>query len=200
MPRTEPYDPSTFNTGDLLLCHSTPDTDPIGGEIERVTGSLFSHMAMVLRAGDGSLSAWQSIAPDGVGVSPLLPFLQQYQASTKTPVPVICVRRLAIGKGKLDPAKLQQFIKSVNGRPFCGIFAFLENILRGRFGLDPLDDSFFCSQLVAATYQAIGLLHTKHPANWYAPASFSEEDVHLQLELGASLGEQIWLIVPPGTA
>lgn len=194
----EPYDPNDFQTGDLLLCHATNvnGTDPAGELIQEVTGSPFSHVAMVVRGPSGP-QAWQSYHDyNGVGLTPLLKFLQDYQQTEQTDVPTICARHLTADVKKLE-GKLQEFIKRVNGRPFVGILDFPFEIMKGRFDVPTDDKTFFCSQLVAATYQAMTLLDTKHPPNWYAPQSFSAAHVQLQLQHGASLGDQIWIKIPP---
>jgi hypothetical protein len=53
-------------------------------------------------------------------------------------------------------------------------------------------DSLFCSELVAAAYQAMGLLDPAvKPANEYTPRDFSEDPrTPLCLNFGASLGEE----------
>ena len=194
----KPYDPNDFQTGDILLCHATNvnGTDPVGAEIQLVTASLFSHMAMVVRGADNAPYAWQSYHDyGGVGLTPLLKFLQDYQNAEQTPVPTICVRHLSGDVKKLE-GKLQAFIREVYGRPFVGLLEFPLEILKGRFDVPCSEKTFFCSQLIAATYQAMTLLDTTHPPNWYAPQSFSTAHAQLQLRHGASLGDQIWIIVP----
>ncbi len=55
--------------------------------------------------------------------------------------------------------------------------------------------SVFCSELVAAAYQRIGLLHAYPPAETYNPFHFSSEDDRLLLSLknGAALDDEIFL-------
>ena len=48
----------------------------------------------------------------------------------------------------------------------------------------------YCAEVVAATYQAMGLLDGRRPTNFYDPGTFWSGD-HLELERGARLGDEI---------
>jgi hypothetical protein len=52
--------------------------------------------------------------------------------------------------------------------------------------------NLFCSELVAATYQRLGLLPTEPPSNNYTPRDFGAEG-KLPLRQGAALGEEVML-------
>ena len=53
----------------------------------------------------------------------------------------------------------------------------------------------YCAEVVAATYQAMGLLDDSRPTNYYDAGRFWSGD-DLDLQLGASLGEEIEVAVP----
>ena len=54
----------------------------------------------------------------------------------------------------------------------------------------PIFSSPYCAELVAGTYQAMGLLRPNRPANWYDAGRFWSGD-DLTLEGGATLGAEI---------
>jgi hypothetical protein len=57
--------------------------------------------------------------------------------------------------------------------------------------------SIFCAELVAITYQALGLLNTSHPPNWYSPNSFGPNPIDPVPWLqGVTLSAPIALTVP----
>ena len=51
-------------------------------------------------------------------------------------------------------------------------------------------ETTYCAEVVAATYQAMGLLGADRPTNYYDPGSFWSGDA-LALLGGARLGEEI---------
>jgi hypothetical protein len=71
--------------------------------------------------------------------------------------------------------------------------AELTNFLEGRFyNIASAAGQYSCSQLVAHTYMALGLLSQYYVSNSYVPADFTEE-VDVSLLKGAWLGREIYL-------
>ena len=56
-------------------------------------------------------------------------------------------------------------------------------------------ETTYCAEVVAATYQAMGLLDGARPTNWYDPGSFWSGD-ELDLTYGHRLGDEIRVEVP----
>jgi hypothetical protein len=56
-------------------------------------------------------------------------------------------------------------------------------------------ESTYCAEVVAATYQAMGLLGDERPTNYYDPGRFWSGDA-LTLQRGARLGAEIAVDVP----
>ena len=56
-------------------------------------------------------------------------------------------------------------------------------------------ETAYCAEVVASTYQAMGLLPARQHPNSYDPGSFWSGD-DLRLEGGARLGEEIAVTVP----
>ena len=69
--------------------------------------------------------------------------------------------------------------------------------MRGRVPLRPKADasleSAFCAEIVAVTYEEMGLLPKRRP-NWYDPGRFWSGD-DLDLLGGAKLGREIEIVV-----
>ncbi len=63
-------------------------------------------------------------------------------------------------------------------------------------GPDRALESAYCAEVVAATYQAMGLLSGRPEPQWYDPGRFWSGD-ELDLEAGARLGGEIAVEVPP---
>jgi len=59
-------------------------------------------------------------------------------------------------------------------------------------------ESAYCAEVVAATYQAMGLLSGRHQPQWYDPGRFWSGD-DLELEAGARLGGEIAVEVAPAS-
>jgi hypothetical protein len=79
-------------------------------------------------------------------------------------------------------------INRYDGRAFPRTGSLARRWLLGRINLGvPLED-IFCAELVAVTYENMGLLDKRRPANWYDPGSFWSGD-RLGLN-GATLGPE----------
>ena len=71
--------------------------------------------------------------------------------------------------------------------------AELTNFLEGRFyNIASAPNQYSCSQLIAYTYMALGWLSQYYVSNSYSPADFTEE-VDVSLLQGAFLGREIYL-------
>jgi hypothetical protein len=66
---------------------------------------------------------------------------------------------------------------------------------RGRLRRPAPAEAAYCAEVVAGSYQAMGLLGRKRPPNWYDPGRFWSGD-RLDLLRGATLGTEIEVIVP----
>jgi hypothetical protein len=87
-------------------------------------------------------------------------------------------------------------VEEYSGRAFPGSVSLASRWLKGRIRRGvPLSD-LYCAELVAVTYERMGLLEANRPANWYDPGKFWSGD-RLPL-LGATLGpEQEVVDIPP---
>ncbi len=183
-----------LQTGDLFLFHGTEWTSRL---IQEVTHSFFSHVAMIVRTegttGPDGLNFWQSWEPaGGVIFSSARDFFMSYEA---TPGQPIYVRQLTAPRTPAMQQTLQQQITELKGRPFPSIVDFVLHWIEGEKGINSGQSNFFCSQLAAATYQALGWLPTLPVPNSYSPESFSDKNPALPLQGSASLGAQMVVTV-----
>lgn len=80
-------------------------------------------------------------------------------------------------------------VAEFSGRAFPRSGALAKRWLLGRIRRAvPLED-LYCAELVATTYERMGLLESRRPANWYDPGKFWSGD-RLAL-VGATLGPEI---------
>jgi len=90
---------------------------------------------------------------------------------------------------EMDDAVLTT-IARMDGKPFPTTRGLAQGWLTGRLRYHRSAETIYCAELVAVTYQAMGLLATERPQNWYDPGRFWSGD-RLELRLGASLGAEI---------
>jgi len=94
--------------------------------------------------------------------------------------------------------ELMRVIARMDGTPFPAMISLAGRWARGRFRRAAPLETTYCAEVVAGTYQAMGLLDADRPPNWYDPGSFWSGD-RLQLAGGATLGAELRVIVemPP---
>lgn len=192
-------------------------------EAQSITNSIWAHSGMVVVAGDLNLPGidptarlyWEANTADTatdllsntLKEGPQLVYLQdrivhnywvKYDGA-------FCARKLFYPRQASMIATLNQVMQATHpcGLPVVnGQYLELPYFLMGRFQNQPSPaGTFFCSQLVAHTYMALGLLTRQHPDNSYVPADFTE-DVDVSLLNGAYLGREIYLdtqTIPPNT-
>jgi hypothetical protein len=85
-------------------------------------------------------------------------------------------------------------VNEYDGHRFPGMARLVRKKLSGQVGRRTTTEDLFCAELVAITYQRMGLLDADRPANWYDPGAFWSGD-RLELAAGASLGPEIEVLV-----
>ena len=91
---------------------------------------------------------------------------------------------------------LLRTIARMDGTPFPATAALAGRWVRGRLRRPAPVESTYCAEVVAGTYQAMGLLGPDRPTNYYDPGKFWSGD-HLELSGGARLGEEVRVEVRP---
>jgi hypothetical protein len=109
---------------------------------------------------------------------------------------------------QLDPSTTREqddavlrTVARLNGTPFPSTARLASRWLRGRLPnlrrkVDSTLETAYCAEVVAVTYEAMGLLPAGRRANWYDPGRFWSGD-ELELLGGARLGEEIAVDIPP---
>jgi hypothetical protein len=87
--------------------------------------------------------------------------------------------------------KLMGVIDSFDGRPFPTTPGLVRQWLTARFRRRSSSlETIYCAELVATTYQAMGLLPRRRPASWYDPGRFWSGD-RIELMPPYALREEI---------
>jgi hypothetical protein len=93
-------------------------------------------------------------------------------------------------------------VARLDGTPFPSTARLASRWLRGRIPMfrqgerDLKLETAYCAEVVAVTYEEMGLLPAGRRPNWYDPGRFWSGD-DLDLGQGAKLGEEIAVDVPP---
>jgi hypothetical protein len=72
--------------------------------------------------------------------------------------------------------RLMQVIDRFDGRPFPTTPGLVRQWLNGRLRRSSSRETIYCAELVATTYQHMGLLPSRRPASWYDPGRFWSGD------------------------
>ena len=91
--------------------------------------------------------------------------------------------------------RLMEVIDRYDGRPFPTTLGLARQFAVGRFQRKASLETIYCAELVATTYQQMGLLPARRPGSWYDPGRFWSGDA-LDLVPPFSLGGEI----PVGSA
>ena len=105
-------------------------------------------------------------------------------------------RQIAIDVSDEMENRALEVVAEYSGRPFPKTAGLARHWIEGRFRRQVSLADIYCAELVAVTYERMGLLGSERPANWYDPGRFWSGD---RLELvGASLGPEVAVTdVPP---
>jgi hypothetical protein len=72
--------------------------------------------------------------------------------------------------------RLMEVIDRFDGRAFPTSLGLVRGWVTGRFKRTSSLETVYCAELVATTYQAMGLLPSERPASWYDPGRFWSGD------------------------
>jgi hypothetical protein len=86
--------------------------------------------------------------------------------------------------------RLMETIARFDGRPFPTTPGLARQWVTGRFRRSSSLETIYCAELVAATYQHMGLLPKRRPASWYDPGRFWSGD-RIELAAPFSLGAEV---------
>ena len=87
-------------------------------------------------------------------------------------------------------------VSELDGRTFPATRSLATGWIKGRVKRNAGLEQLFCAEVVAVTYERMGLLDTKQPPNWYDPGKFWSGS-RLKLN-GATLGPEVAVCdIPP---
>ena len=92
-----------------------------------------------------------------------------------------------------------EVVDELDGRRFPTTPGLVKHWLKGRIRRSSSLEAMYCAEVVAITYERMGLLGGNRPVNWYDPGRFWSGD-RLELLGGAQLGREIPVDVPPTEA
>lgn len=191
-------------TGDLWLFRGRSAADHA---IRAVTNAPVNHvgMAVVLddlpplmwhaELGRGLVDVWSGTHHRGVQLHDLRAAVEQWSHRYEQRT---WLRQLDGTVTRDMEDALLRTIARMNGTPFPATAALAGRWFRGRLRRPAPVESTYCAEVVAATYQAMGLLEGDRPTNYYDPGKFWSGD-DLVLRHGARLGEEIRVQVPAPT-
>lgn len=91
--------------------------------------------------------------------------------------------------------RLLEAIDRFDGSAFPTWFGLVRQWLTGRLRRASSLETVYCAELVAVTFQHMGLLPSRRPASWYDPGRFWSGD-RIALEAPFSLGPEIAVNLP----
>jgi hypothetical protein len=86
--------------------------------------------------------------------------------------------------------RLMEVIDRFDGRAFPTTAGLARQWLNGRVRRSSSLETIYCAELVATTYQAMGLLPKRRPASWYDPGRFWSGD-RIELVPPFALGGEV---------
>jgi hypothetical protein len=86
--------------------------------------------------------------------------------------------------------RLMEVIDRFDGRPFPTTAGLVGQWINGRLRRSSSLEAIYCAELVATTYQHMGLLPRRRPASWYDPGKFWSGD-RIELVPPFALGGEV---------
>jgi hypothetical protein len=169
---------ATASTGDIWLFRGSSPADLA---IRTFTNSPVNHVGMVVAIDDLPPLLWHAelgrSLPDvwtgerqrGVQLHPLAAAVETWNERYRQRA---WVRQLegTIERGHED--RLMETIERFDGRAFPTTPGLVAQWLNGRLRRSSSLETIYCAELVATTYQHMGLLPSRRPASWYDPGRF----------------------------
>jgi hypothetical protein len=173
---------ATAATGDIWLFRGRSLADRT---IQTVTNSPVNHVGMVVAIDDLPPLLWHAelgrSLPDvwsgqrqrGVQLHVLRDAVTTWNERYRQRA---WVRQLEGTIERQHEDRLMQVIERFDGRPFPTTPGLARQWLTGRLRRSSALETIYCAELVATTYQHMGLLPSRRPASWYDPGRFWSGD------------------------
>jgi hypothetical protein len=173
---------ATAATGDIWLFRGRSLADRA---IQTVTNSPVNHVGMVVALDDLPPLLWHAelgrSLPDvwtgerqrGVQLHLLADAVRTWDERYGQRA---FLRQLEGTVGRAHEDNLMEVIARFDGRPFPTTPGLAVQWLNGRLRRSSTLETIYCAELVATTYQHMGLLPARRPASWYDPGRFWSGD------------------------
>jgi hypothetical protein len=173
---------ATASTGDIWLFRGS---SPADRAIRAFTNSPINHVGMVVAIDDLPPLLWHAelgrSLPDvwtgerqrGVQLHPLAAAVTTWNERYRQSA---WVRQLEGTIERRHEDRLMEIIERFDGRPFPTTPGLIAQWLNGRLRRSSSLETIYCAELVATTYQHMGLLPSRRPASWYDPGRFWSGD------------------------
>jgi hypothetical protein len=187
---------ATAGTGDVWLFRGRSLADRA---IQAVTNSPVNHVGMVVALDDLPALLWHAelgrSLPDvwtgerhrGVQLHVLADAVATWNERYRQRA---WVRQLEGTIQRHHEDRLMEVIDRFDGRPFPTTPGLVRQFLNGRLRRSSSLETIYCAELVAATYQQMGLLPSRRPASWYDPGRFWSGD-RIELVPPFALGGEV---------
>ena len=182
-------------TGDIWLFRGRKVNDRL---TQLTTNSPVNHVAMAVAIGDlppllwhtesspSTTDVWTNTRHAGVQLQRLDESVRVWSERWgQQPY----VRQLSPAIGRDAEDELLRVINEYSGRRFPSARGLAKRWLLGRVRRSAFPDEIFCAELIATTYQRMGLLDQTKPPNWYDPGRFWSGD-RILLGDGFSLSQE----------
>jgi hypothetical protein len=182
-------------TGDVWLFRGKTPADRA---IRAVTNSPVNHVGMVIALDDlppllwhaelGKTipDVWAGITHRGTQLHRLVDAVGQWHHRYEQEA---WVRQIDVDVSTEMEDAIVLTVDELDGRTFPGTKSLASAWVKGRVHRRTKLEQLFCAEVVAITYERMGLLDANRPPNWYDPGKFWSGN-HLKLN-GASLGPEI---------
>lgn len=189
-------------SGDLWLFRGRKVADRL---IRAATNSPVNHVAMVLAIDDLPPLLWHAElgrSATDVWTGERIRGAQLHRLDEAAPIWVnrygqqAFFRQLSPEVSRDMEDRALEVVADYSGRRFPSSLGLAGHWVRGRARRRVSFEDVYCAELVAISYQRMGLLDERRPANWYDPGRFWSGD-RLRLQ-GAELGPEVAVDVPPG--
>ena len=173
---------ATAATGDIWLFRGHTIADKA---IRTVTNSPVNHVGMVVALDDlppllwhaekgrSLQDVWTGEHQRGVQLHTLVDAVENWRTRYGQSA---FVRHLEGTVTRAQEDRIIEVIDRFNGRPFPTTLGLIRQWAVGRFRREVTSEAIYCAELVATTYQAMGLLPRRRPASWYDPGRFWSGD------------------------
>lgn len=174
--------PVRMDTGDVILFNSS---HLLSYGTKLFTWSQWDHVAVVVRTIKNRLKLLE-VTSDGVGYYDLDERIDFLATVSK-----IGVRFLTADRTPKMHDAIWEYVDEVKGRPFKQDLMEMVNAAQKRHNEED-QSSLFCSQLVAAAYQRMGLMSTERSSNEFIPKDWaSKKNTTLGLKPGVHLNRKL---------